>query len=202
MIKLIDKNILLYTIPVYLLVNTYICYERRHFNWRRELLKALFFAYILILAGKLLFPIIIDGLYTQIGFNNIRLNIIPFQQMIKTYELIGLSAVTFYLKHLVLLVPFGLVYPVLFNRNHSNWYQMRCALYIILSIKLFQTLESAYGFTRWHMIDIDEIGLSVLGFVLAFKVSMRLMNNRKVYEWFSYRKYTDAKMERIEVNIK
>jgi glycopeptide antibiotics resistance protein len=139
----------------------------------REMLLNIFAVYIVSLLSITLFPIyIIWG--EVVGKFRPAINMIPFVDIITDFPRTQFSLafkIKFLIKNLmgnlVLLLPFGLFLPMLWNRARSFWTTVVMGVLISFSIEILQYVLAYFGYGG-RAADIDDLILNTLGVVIGY----------------------------------
>jgi glycopeptide antibiotics resistance protein len=168
----------LFAVAVVFLTLNVTSWRKKRSTMRQQLLRFVFFVYVLAVLSITLFPIP----YQHPGGGNLQSNnLIPFRT-------IGgiLSANSFANDirniggNLLLLVPFGFLYPLVFRRSNRVVKMILIGFAVSLLIETSQWIISAIlGFT-YRSFDVDDLLLNTLGSCigyLVFPFSQRLVQD-------------------------
>lgn len=159
--------------------------NRRKFLLKREIILNIFFIYILCLISVTLFPLIINF---ESNYNWISVNLIPIigtvNEITKTTKDAAMHdfMIKFWIKNIlgnaVLLLPLGVLIPVLRNKYNSMIKIILVALCLSLSI---ETIQLASGFIGnfGRAFDIDDILLNTFGASVGFVFYKIFIENKK-----------------------
>jgi glycopeptide antibiotics resistance protein len=139
----------------------------------REMLLNIFAVYIVSLLSITLFPIyIIWG--EVVGKFRPAINMIPFVDIITDFPRTQFSLafkIKFLIKNLmgnlVLLLPFGLFLPILWNMARSFWTTVVMGVLLSSSIEILQYVLAYFGYGG-RAADIDDLILNTLGVVIGY----------------------------------
>ncbi|MFZ3130486.1 MAG: VanZ family protein [Desulfosporosinus sp.] len=162
---------------VYLFIAIVIGFKRR-IPMRRQMLAFVLFVYLLEVIAITLFPIPIDPEIVKplcSGSGGIISNLVPFSTvvfMIKNNPW-RINAFLNIAGNIVLFVPFGLLWPLLFaNLNRaSRIIPLGFCSTLIVEVSQF-TISSILGFT-YRSFDVDDMILNTLGVIVGY-VLLRL----------------------------
>ncbi len=202
---MIKATILIFAIPLYIISRILsVRITKKNTNWLTEIIFLLFFVYILILVGVSIFPIMIDKMYVPFGLSRINANLIPFSELVdKIIQHNGniFGQLTIVLKciggNFILLLPFGLFYPILFKDKRETYYRYYVGLLLIVTIKFTQLIQTAYGYNFSLEVNMTDIIFNVIGFAVGYTISHKLIGKGKIYRIIS--KY-DLTIREVESN--
>jgi glycopeptide antibiotics resistance protein len=139
----------------------------------REMLLNIFAVYIVSLLSITLFPIYIIWGEVVEKFRP-AINMIPFVDIITDFPRTQFSLafkIKFLIKNLmgnlVLLLPFGLFLPILWNRARSFWTTVVMGVLLSFSIEILQYVLAYFGYGG-RAADIDDLILNTLGVVIGY----------------------------------
>lgn len=152
--------------------------KRKRIFWVREGAIFLLSVYLLLLIGVTLFPVFI-----QVGEafreSSIGINLIPFKDIIHKIGNLGAGgfSVAFDIKmllmnvggNILLLLPLGILAPVLWKRFRSLKSCFILGVITSLSIEFLQLIEGLLKL-GFRAVDIDDLILNVLGIVIGYSL--------------------------------
>ena len=146
-------------VPIWVVIRIYVR-RSRPVSWRREVWLAVFFTYMLMVAALTVMP---ERWATN---REPRLNLVPFagirEQMTGTG---GPESTIFFLQNLIgnlgLLLPLGVILPVLWERRRSFLSVVLIAASVSIAIETIQFFLRFIGTSR--MSDIDDVLLNTIG---------------------------------------
>ena len=202
---MIKATILIFAIPLYIISRILsVRITKKNTNWLTEIIFLLFFVYILILVGVSVFPIMIDKMYVPFGLSRINMNLIPFSELVdKIIQHNGniFGQLIIVLKciggNVILLIPFGLFYPILFNDKRETYYKYYVGFLLVVTIKFAQLVQTAYGYNFSLEVNMTDIIFNVIGFAVGYTISHKLIGKGKIYRIIS--KY-DLTIREVESN--
>jgi|LGOV01.1.fsa_nt_gb glycopeptide antibiotics resistance protein len=185
---MINASILILAIPLYIIVRVLrIKVSKQNAKWLTEITFLMFFCYLLILVGVTVFPMMIDKMYVPFGLARIKANMVPVIGIIDEIKLLNgnqLEGLYFILKtigpSLILLLPFGLFFPILFNDKKELYYRFYIGLVLTLMLEFTQFIQTAYGYNISRVLDINDIILNVIGFIIGYTISQKLIEMNKI----------------------
>jgi glycopeptide antibiotics resistance protein len=155
------------------------------FSLRREVALNLFFIYIFCLLGVTLFPLRIMFEREHVW---VSVNVIPFvgtiQDIVKTTKdpVMHSYMIKFWIKNiagnLILLLPFGIMVPLLWSKFNSAVKTTFCAFCLSLSIEVLQ-LASAYVGNVGRAFDVDDILLNTIGAFIGYIIFKNIIERGK-----------------------
>jgi len=155
------------------------------FSFKREIILNVFFIYILCLINVTLFPLEIsfDRDYLWISVNLIPL-VGTIREIVKTTNDPNMPSymIGFWIKNIVgnviLLLPFGIMVPMLWSKFKSAVKTTLCAFCISLSIEVLQLLSCFVG-NIGRAFDVDDILLNTIGAFIGYIIYKKFIENRK-----------------------
>jgi glycopeptide antibiotics resistance protein len=151
----------------------------KRFSLKREFLLSVFVVYLIGVISVTLFPIeIIWGDAPQTyRISRPVVNIIPLVDIIPDFSRTHFSMafkIKFLVKNLVgnltLLLPLGLLLPILWSKARSFWKIVIIGASVSLSIELLQFILAYLGFGWGRVTDIDDLILNILGVILGYVI--------------------------------
>jgi glycopeptide antibiotics resistance protein len=186
----IEKEILfIFLIPIWIVIRVISFLlknrTRNRFSLSREIIINIFFMYILCLMSITLFPLYINF---HRDYNWISVNLIPVMSTLKEVTNITNDPdmhnfmVKFWIKNiggnLLLLLPIGVMMPILWSKFNSLFKTTFFAFFLSLSIEILQLLSSYIG-NVGRAFDIDDILLNSVGAIIGFIFYKIILKNKR-----------------------
>lgn len=181
----IDKGILfMLGIPIYLVIVSIIIFRKRK-NGKKiiasnELIKFIFFIYIIELLGVTLFPIEINFRGQAFHSSYTAVNYIPFRSIASDVAQVGHVpfSTAFQIKLLIknvggnfiLLIPLGFLLPLLIRKINSIKKVLIFDFAVSLSIEMLQFFESYFNIASGRIVDVDDIILNTAGAAVGYLI--------------------------------
>lgn len=174
----IDKDTLfLFGIPIYLIIVIIMILKKRKMNkrisLRVEIIRFIFFIYIIAVAGVTLTPINIVLRGKAIHESTLPINYVPVVSILKDASEIGNGRLSVdfqimqFLRNVggnfILLMPLGFILPVISKRFNSFKKVLLFCFIVSFSIEMIQLLEVTLDLVFARIADIDDIILNTLG---------------------------------------
>jgi glycopeptide antibiotics resistance protein len=183
-----DSSTLALLVPIWVavrLVAFRLGRARGSLSLKREVILNVFFIYVLCLIGVTLFPL-------EISFNKnctwISVNVIPIVDTIK--EIVTTTndtnmhndMIRFWIKNiggnLILLLPLGIIVPILWSKFNSAVKTTTFAFCLSLSIEALQLVSFYIGNTGRDF-DVDDILLNTIGAYIGYIIYKKFIENSK-----------------------
>jgi len=189
----LDFSAVILSLPVYVLIFLFKSRISKKLsgiiNWKRESLLLLFTIYLFALLSITIFPIAFRKIYESGSF--VSINLIPFKYVIRSIGTVGASYngdITFHvgliaknvIGNLMLLFPFGLIVPVLWKNTDKLSYRVLYGLILTVGIESIQFMQMYFGFSMGRVVDVDDIILNALGFIIGYSVSNKLLKIKSI----------------------
>ncbi|MBI9011384.1 MAG: VanZ family protein [Clostridiales bacterium] len=189
----LDFSAVILSLPVYVLMFLYKTKMSKKssiiINWKRESLVLLFTIYLFALLSITVFPISFRKIYESGAF--VSVNLVPFKYVIRSIGTVGESYsgdIAFHvgliaknvIGNLLLLFPFGLTVPVLWKNTDKLSYRVLYGLILTFGIESIQFMQMYFGFSMGRVVDIDDIILNSIGFIIGYTISNKLLKTKIV----------------------
>jgi len=189
----LDFSAVILSLPVYILMFLYKTKISKKssgiINWKRESLVLLFTIYLFAFLSITIFPISFRKIYESGSF--VSINLIPFKYVIRSIGTIGerySGDIAFHvgliaknvIGNLLLLFPFGLAVPVLWKNTDKLSYRVLYGLTLTFAIECIQFIQMYFGLSMGRVVDVDDIILNALGFIIGYSVSNKLLKIRSI----------------------
>ena len=181
----IDKGILfMLGIPIYLVIVGIIIFKKRkngeNLIPRNEIIKFIFFIYIIVLVGVTLFPIEINIRGQAFRASGTAINCIPFRSIARDISQVGHGpfSTVFQIKLLIrniggnfiLLLPLGFLLPLVKRKANSIKNVLIFGFSISLSIEMLQFFECYFKIASARIADVDDILLNISGAAVGYLI--------------------------------
>jgi len=189
----LDFSAVILSLPVYVLIFLYKAKMSKKssviINWKRESLVLLFTIYLFALLSITILPISFRKIYESGSF--VSVNLVPFKYVIRSIGTVGKSYsgdIAFHvgliaknvIGNLLLLLPFGLTVPVLWKNTDKLSYRVLYGLILTVGIESIQFMQMYFGFSMGRVVDIDDIILNSIGFVIGYSISNKLLKIQSI----------------------
>ncbi|MGP7816705.1 VanZ family protein [Niallia sp. 01092] len=133
--------------------------QHRNFIFTREILKNIFFLYLLIVLYVTLNPF-----HFSPPGNQGNLNLVPYVQILYQYKYKPpMFWMLYTLGNIIMFVPFGFLFPAIYRRRFKLIVTIMVAALSSLTIELTQ-----YFFTIDRAADIDDLILNMAGAIIGY----------------------------------
>ncbi|WP_294345662.1 VanZ family protein, partial [uncultured Clostridium sp.] len=146
--------------------------------------------YFLLLVSVTLFPIFLPH-ELSVFQRNLRINYIPFKSIISDIHTIGSRSfsLSFEIKLLVmniggnilLLLPLGLLLPILWTNLRNLNKIFLIGLFTSLSIEILQLIENIL-YLGFRSVDIDDVIFNVIGIILGYSLFKVLHTSKNKFQ--------------------
>ena len=153
---------------------------------RHEILKWIFFVYLLLLLSYSLFPVSYEVSLFDPSFKPSGINFVPFRTIIETFSVFDIAKFSLFFKlkttflyifgNLFSLIPFGFLLPQLHKKLRTAITCFFAALAVSCGISFIQFIETSFDFAADRAVSVDNVLLSVAGALVGF------------YAWHALRK--------------
>ncbi|MCM0650156.1 VanZ family protein [Clostridium swellfunianum] len=183
-----SKILFILLLPIWIVIRLIafrLCRARGNFSLKREVVLNVFFIYILCLIGVTLFPL-------RINFDRdyiwVSVNAIPFMRTIK--DIINITdnpnmysfMIKFWIKNiggnLILLLPLGILIPILWSRFNSAVKTVFVSFCLSLSIEVLQLISFYIG-NAGRAFDVDDILLNTIGAYIGYIIYKRFIESSR-----------------------
>lgn len=160
-------------LPIYFIL-------RKRIPLSRQMTYFLFGACILVIFGATFLEWIIFSLIDgrAIFVTEHSLNLIPFQFIIQSWAMGRQKQITQTIANVVMFLPLGFLFPVVFKRARTFWKTFVCMLLISFFIEFVQYFIGRAA-------DIDDLMLNTFGGILGyllFSVFYRICRDKKIWK--------------------
>lgn len=187
MIRLFSEQVILLsiiTIPIWFIARCIIIVKRKKKNEKisikREIILDIFFVYIIIVLALTIVPMHITPGLRRPGIRDI--NIIPVvgtvNCMIHTPHNMTNDMIKFWLENILgnlfLLMPLGMLLPILCKEFRSFKQMTSLAFFCSLSIEIIQFFSTFIG--SFRTCDIDDVILNTIGAAIGYLIFSKIIN--------------------------
>ncbi|MBS3957496.1 MAG: VanZ family protein [Clostridiales bacterium] len=143
--------------------------------WRRVLLEAVFVGYVLFAIDMSLLPVRFDAVMREMYLSSWpywqqSVNFVPLRTVVAQLSADAPPTAVFQLfGNLALLIPLGVLAPLVIPRLRNLRAFLAFALSVAVGIELLQLLQKV-ALIGWRSIDIDDVILNTAGALLGFGV--------------------------------
>ena len=189
-----SNNFFILSLPLFIfifLLNLVIHKKKgKQYTFFRYILLFSLGLYFLLLVSVTLFPIFLPH-ELSVFQRNLRINYIPFKSIISDIHTIGSRSfsLSFEIKLLVmniggnilLLLPLGLLLPILWTNLRNLNKIFLIGLFTSLSIEILQLIENIL-YLGFRSVDIDDVIFNVIGIILGYSLFKVLHTSKNKFQ--------------------
>ena len=189
-----SNNFFILSLPLFIfifLLNLVIHKKKgKQYTFFRYILLFSLGLYFLLLVSVTLFPIFLPH-ELSVFQRNLRINYIPFKSIISDIHTIGSRSfsLSFEIKLLVmniggnilLLLPLGLLLPILWTNLRNLKKIFLIGLFTSLSIEILQLIENIL-YLGFRSVDIDDVIFNVIGIILGYSLFKVLHTSKNKFQ--------------------
>lgn len=190
-----SNNFFILSLPLFIfifLLNLVIHKKKgKQYTFFRYILLFSLGLYFLLLVSVTLFPIFLPH-ELSVFQRNLRINYIPFKSIISDIHTIGSRSfsLSFEIKLLVmniggnilLLLPLGLLLPILWTNLRNLKKIFLIGLFTSLSIEILQLIENIL-YLGFRSVDIDDVIFNVIGILLGYSLFKVLPTSKNKFQF-------------------
>lgn len=190
-----SNNFFILSLPLFIfifLLNLVIHKKKgKQYTFFRYILLFSLGLYFLLLVSVTLFPIFLPH-ELSVFQRNLRINYIPFKSIISDIHTIGSRSfsLSFEIKLLVmniggnilLLLPLGLLLPILWTNLRNLKKIFLIGLITSLSIEILQLIENIL-YLGFRSVDIDDVIFNVIGIILGYSLFKVLSTSKNKFQF-------------------